>query len=53
MHDNPPSSITPHPILFIVGEQAISKGFTDTAYQLAGQPKELYAVPGAGSCRLV
>jgi fermentation-respiration switch protein FrsA (DUF1100 family) len=41
-------SISPRPILFIVGEQAISKGFTDTAYKLASQPKELYAVPSAG-----
>ncbi|CAH2213562.1 alpha/beta hydrolase [Tepidibacter aestuarii] len=41
-------SISPRPILFIVGEHAHSKYFSEDAYKLAAEPKELYSVPGAG-----
>ena len=35
------------PILFIAGENAHSLGFSQTAYENASDPKELYIVPGA------
>jgi len=35
-------------MLFITGDQAHSKEFSEDAYKRAGQPKELYIVPGAG-----
>lgn len=35
------------PILFIAGENAHSRGFSETAYANASEPKELYLVPGA------
>lgn len=41
-------TISPRPMLFITGDQAHSKEFSEEAYRLAGQPKELYWVPGAG-----
>lgn len=41
-------TISPRPMLFITGDQAHSKEFSEEAYRLAGQPKELYIVPGAG-----
>lgn len=41
-------TISPRPMLFITGEQAHSKEYSENAYKLAGQPKELYIVPGAG-----
>jgi uncharacterized protein len=41
-------SISPRPMLFITGDQAHSKEFSEGAYKRAGQPKELYIVPGAG-----
>nr|WP_261094765.1 alpha/beta hydrolase [Serratia quinivorans] len=41
-------TISPRPMLFITGSQAHSKEFSEDAYQRAGQPKELYIVPGAG-----
>lgn len=41
-------TISPRPMLFITGDQAHSKEFSEDAYQRAGQPKELYIVPGAG-----
>lgn len=40
--------ISPRPILFVVGEHAFSRYFSDDAYELAMEPKELYAVPDAG-----
>ncbi|RPD44067.1 alpha/beta hydrolase [Paracnuella aquatica] len=40
-------TISPRPILFVVGEKAFSKMFSDDAYNRAAQPKELYVVPGA------
>jgi fermentation-respiration switch protein FrsA (DUF1100 family) len=41
-------TISPRPMLFITGDQAHSKEFSEEAYKLAGQPKELYYVKGAG-----
>jgi Hydrolases of the alpha/beta superfamily len=41
-------TISPRPMLFITGDQAHSKEFSEEAYKRAGQPKELYVVPGAG-----
>ena len=40
-------SISPRPILFITGDIAHSKAFSETAYEAAEEPKELYVVPGA------
>ena len=34
-------------ILFIMGENAHSRYFTEDAYKMAAEPKELYIVPGA------
>lgn len=39
--------ISPRPILFLIGENAHSKWFSEYAYREAKQPKELYVVPGA------
>jgi hypothetical protein len=41
-------TISPRPMLFITGENAHSKEFSEDAYKLAAEPKELYIVPGAG-----
>lgn len=41
-------TISPRPMLFITGDQAHSKEFSEDAYKRAGQPKTLYVVPGAG-----
>ncbi|WP_300601015.1 alpha/beta hydrolase [Niabella sp.] len=41
-------SVSPRPILFIIGEHAHSRYFSEDAYALAAEPKELYIVPGAG-----
>jgi len=41
-------TISPRPMLFITGDQAHSKEFSEDAFKRAGQPKELYIVPGAG-----
>lgn len=40
-------SISPRPILFIMGENAHSRYFTEDAYKKAFEPKELYVVKGA------
>lgn len=40
-------TISPRPILFLMGEKAHSRYFTEDAYKLATEPKELYIVPGA------
>ncbi len=42
------NTISPRPMLFITGENAHSREFSEEAYRLAGQPKELVVVPGAG-----
>lgn len=39
--------IAPRPILFVVGEKAHSVMFSETAYEAASEPKELYVVPDA------
>lgn len=39
--------ISPRPILFIAGAEAISLGFSQDAYSRAADPKELYLVSGA------
>ncbi|EKT4480445.1 alpha/beta hydrolase [Pseudomonas putida] len=41
-------TISPRPMLFIAGEEAHSREFSEEAYRLAGEPKELVLVPGAG-----
>ncbi|WP_029192676.1 alpha/beta hydrolase [Paenibacillus harenae] len=41
-------TISPRPMLFITGENAHSREFSEEAYKLAGKEKELYIVPGAG-----
>jgi uncharacterized protein len=41
-------TISPRPILFITGDQAHSREFSEQAYQLAAEPKQLVLVPGAG-----
>ncbi|SJZ35030.1 hypothetical protein SAMN02745119_00167 [Trichlorobacter thiogenes] len=41
-------TISPRPMLFITGENAHSREFSEEAYKLAAEPKELYIVPGAG-----
>jgi fermentation-respiration switch protein FrsA (DUF1100 family) len=41
-------TISPRPMLFIAGEKAHSIEFSEDAYRLAAQPKELHIVPGAG-----
>jgi uncharacterized protein len=40
--------ITPRPVLFVIGENALSRFFSEDAYAAAAEPKELYVVPGAG-----
>lgn len=37
--------ISPRPLLFIVGEQAESRFFSDMAYEKAAEPKEMIVVP--------
>lgn len=41
-------TISPRPMMFIAGEQAHSIEFSEDAYKLAAEPKELVIVPGAG-----
>ena len=41
-------TISPRPMLFITGAEAHSREFSEAAYGLAGQPKELVKIPGAG-----
>jgi len=41
-------TISPRPMLFIAGEDAHSREFSEEAYRLADEPKELVIVPGAG-----
>jgi fermentation-respiration switch protein FrsA (DUF1100 family) len=38
----------PRPLLLIAGENAHSRYYTEDAYDLAPEPKELHIVPGAG-----
>lgn len=41
-------SISPRPLMFIAGEQAHSREFSETAYELAAEPKHIVRIPGAG-----
>ncbi|KAF9631110.1 alpha/beta superfamily hydrolase [Lasiodiplodia theobromae] len=41
-------TISPRPLLFISGDQAHSREFSEDAYERAAEPKELVWVPGAG-----
>jgi fermentation-respiration switch protein FrsA (DUF1100 family) len=41
-------TISPRPMLFIAGSEAHSREFSEDAYRLAAEPKELHIVPGAG-----
>lgn len=41
-------TISPRPMLFITGDNAHSKEFSEDAYKRAAEPKELFIVPGAG-----
>ncbi len=41
-------TVSPRPMLFITGENAHSREFSEEAYRLAGEPKELVIVPKAG-----
>lgn len=41
-------TISPRPLLFIAGQNAHSIEFSQDAYKLAAEPKELYIVPDAG-----
>lgn len=40
--------ISPRPILFVMGENAHSRYFSEDAYKAASEPKEIYIVPNAG-----
>ena len=40
-------TISPRPLLFIVGEHAVSAYFSEDAYAKAAEPKELFVVEGA------
>ena len=40
--------IAPRPLLFVAGDQAHSREFSEDAYQRATGPKSLFWVPGAG-----
>ena len=42
------NTISPRPMLFIAGETAHSKEFSEDAYKLAVEPKELLIIPSAG-----
>jgi fermentation-respiration switch protein FrsA (DUF1100 family) len=41
------ATISPRPMLFITGATAHSREFSEDAYKLAGEPKELFIVPNA------
>lgn len=41
------ADVSPRPILFVVGEKAHSKYFSDDAYARAAEPKRMLVVPGA------
>lgn len=41
-------TISPRPLLFIAGENAHSIEFSEEAYKLAAEPKELMIIPGVG-----
>jgi hypothetical protein len=41
-------TISPRPMLFIMGEKAHSRPFSEDAYAKAAEPKEMYIVKNAG-----
>ena len=41
-------TISPRPMLFITGDKAHSREFSEDAYKRAAQPKELHIIPNAG-----
>lgn len=41
-------TISPRPLLFVAGDHAHSREFSEDAYRRAAEPKELYIVPDAG-----
>ena len=41
-------TISPRPMLFIAGDAAHSREFSEDAYRRAAEPKQLVIVPGAG-----
>lgn len=41
-------SISPRPMLFVAGKNAHSREFSEEAFRLAGEPKELVIVPNSG-----
>jgi len=41
-------TISPRPLLFVTGETAHSREFSERAYELAAEPKQILRVPGAG-----
>jgi fermentation-respiration switch protein FrsA (DUF1100 family) len=41
-------TISPRPMLFITGDVAHSREFSEDAFRLAAEPKELVIVPGVG-----
>jgi hypothetical protein len=41
-------TISPRPVLLVAGETAHSRYFSEDAYRLAAEPRELYIVKGAG-----
>ena len=41
-------TVSPRPVLLVAGEKAHSRYFSEDAYKLAVDPKELFIVPGAG-----
>lgn len=40
--------IAPRPVLFIHGEKAHSRYFSETAFEAAAEPKEIMIIPSAG-----
>lgn len=41
-------TISPRPMMFVTGENAHSKEFSEEAFKLAAMPKEIVVIPGAG-----
>jgi fermentation-respiration switch protein FrsA (DUF1100 family) len=41
-------TISPRPVMFISGDMAHSREFSEDAYEAAAEPKELVWIPGAG-----
>ncbi|OQP60043.1 hypothetical protein A3860_35320 [Niastella vici] len=44
--------ISPRPIMLVAGEKAHSRYYSEDAYKMAAEPKELVIVPGATHCDL-